>query len=57
MDPFSDVIIEGCSAMSEFCQNGQDQLLHFSENMGRSLFTAMINKHAKVRIAGLNALY
>lgn len=25
--------------------------------MGRSLFTSFVNKHAKVRIAGLNALY
>lgn len=25
--------------------------------MGRSLFTALVHKHAKVRIAGLNALF
>ena len=25
--------------------------------MGRALFTAMVHKHAKVRIAGLKALY
>ena len=25
--------------------------------MGRSLFTALVNKHAKVRIAGMKALY
>lgn len=43
--------------MSEFAQNGGDQLLHFSENMARSLFTSFIHKHAKVRIAGLNAFY
>jgi len=24
MDPFGDVIIEGCNAMSELCQNGAD---------------------------------
>ena len=32
-------------------------MLHFAENMGRSLFTAFVNKHAKVRMAGLKALY
>ncbi|CDW81095.1 UNKNOWN [Stylonychia lemnae] len=57
MDPFGDVIIEGCNAMSELAQNGTDQLLHFSENMGRSLFTSFVSKHAKVRMAGIKALY
>ena len=57
MDPHSDVILEACSAMSEFAQSGTDQLLHFSENMGRSLFTALVCKKAKVRMAGMTALY
>jgi hypothetical protein len=57
MDPYGGVIIEGCSAMIEFAQSGGDQLLHFSESMARSLFTALVDKKAKVRIAGLKALY
>jgi len=57
MDPYGAVIIEGCNAMVEFCSNGGDQLLHFAENMGRSLFTAFTNKHAKVRIAGIKAFH
>lgn len=32
-------------------------MLHFAENMGRSLFTSFVSKHAKVRMAGLRALY
>ena len=56
MDTYGNVIIEGCEAMSEFAQNGGDQLLYFAENMARSLFTALVDKHAKVRIAGLKAL-
>ena len=57
MDPYGGVIIEGCQAMCEWTQNGGDQLLHFSENLGRSIFTSFIHKHGKVRIAGLKALY
>lgn len=43
--------------MSEFAQNGGDQLLHYAENMARSVFTALVDKHAKVRVAGIKALY
>jgi hypothetical protein len=57
MDPAGAVIIEGCHAMQEFAINGKEQLLHFCEAMGRSLFTAFVHKHAKVRIAGLTALF
>jgi hypothetical protein len=57
MDPYGNVIIEGSNAMIEFCSSGGDQLLHFAENMARSLFTAFTNKHAKVRIAGLKAFH
>ena len=57
MDPAGPVIIEGCAAMREFAVLGNDQLLHFSESMGRALFTAFVHKHAKVRIAGLNSLF
>jgi hypothetical protein len=57
MDPSGVVIQEGCQAMQEFAISGQDQLLHFCESMGRALFTAFVHKHAKVRCAGLNALF
>jgi hypothetical protein len=57
MDPYGNVIIEGCNAMIEFCYNGGEQLLHFAENLSRSLFTAYTNKHAKVRIAGIKAFH
>jgi hypothetical protein len=57
MDPCGSVIIEGCAAIREFAKTGSEQLLHFSENMGRSLFTAFVHKQAKVRIAGLKSLY
>ena len=32
-------------------------MIHFCEPMGRSLFTAFVHKHAKVRMAGLRALF
>jgi len=57
MDPAGVVIVEGTLGMAAFARAGQNQLLHFCENMGRSLFTAMVHKHAKVRIAGLKALF
>jgi len=57
MDPCGSVIIEGCAAIREFAKTGGDQLLHFSENMGRALFTSFVHKHAKVRQAGLKSLY
>lgn len=57
MDPSGIVIIEGTLGMAAFARAGEEQLLHFCENMGRSLFTAMVHKHAKVRIAGLRALF
>lgn len=57
MDPAGSVLIAGCQAMKEFAINGEQQLLHFCENMGRALFTSFVHKHAKVRMAGLNALF
>ena len=57
MDPAGAVIIEGCQGMREFAISGDDQLIHFAESMGRSLFTAFVHKHAKVRIAGLKSLF
>lgn len=32
-------------------------MIHFCEAMGRSLFTSFVHKHAKVRMAGLRALF
>jgi len=57
MDPAGEVILEGCHALHAFCENCNDLLLHFSKNLGRSTFTALTHKHAKVRVAGLQALY
>lgn len=57
MDPFGEVIIEGTKAIAEFSKAGGDQLIHFCEPMGRSLFTSLVHKHAKVRMAGLRALF
>jgi len=57
MDPAGEVIYEGCHALQQFCENCNDLLLHFCTNLGRSTFTALTHKHAKVRIAGLKALY
>ena len=57
MDPFGDVIIEGTRAIAALSDSGQEWLIHFCEAMGRSLFTSFVHKHAKVRIAGLRALF
>lgn len=57
MDPYGDVVIEGTRAIAAFCRSGGDQLIHFCEPMGRSLFTAFVHRHAKVRMAGLRALF
>lgn len=57
MDPCGEVIIEGTRAIAEFSRAGGDQLIHFCEPMGRSLFTSFVHKHAKVRCAGLRALF
>lgn len=43
--------------MKEFAVSGHEMLIHFCEVMGRSLFTAMVHKHAKVRMAGLKSLF
>jgi len=56
MDPYGEVIIVATKAMAAFCQAGGDQLIHFCEAMGRTLFTAFVHKHARVRMAGLRAL-
>ena len=50
MDPAGQVIIEGCQGMKEFAKAGEEQLIHFCEEMGRSLFTAFVHKHARVTV-------
>jgi hypothetical protein len=57
MDPYGEVIIEGTKAIAEWCRAGGDQLIHFCEPMGRALFTSFVHRHARVRIAGLKALF
>jgi hypothetical protein len=57
MDPAGGVIIEGTLGMAALARAAQEQLIHFCENMGRALFTSFVHKHAKVRIAGLKALF
>ena len=57
MDPAGAVIIEGCQGLKEFAISGNEQLIHFCEVMGRSLFNAFVHKHAKVRMAGLRSLF
>ena len=57
MDPYGEVIIEGTRAIAALSRAGGDQLIHFCEPMGRALFTAFVHKHAKVRMAGLRALF
>jgi hypothetical protein len=57
MDPFGEVIIEGTRAITALSECGDEQLIHFCVSMGRSLFTALVHKHAKVRMAGLRALF
>ena len=57
MDPYGEVIIEGTRAIAELSRAGGDQLIHFCDPMGRSLFTSFVHKHAKVSMAGLRALF
>lgn len=57
MDPYGEVIIEGTRAIAALSDCGQEWLIHFCVPMGRALFTAFVHKHAKVRMAGLRALY
>lgn len=57
MDPSGVVILEGTQAMKALAISGGENLKHFCEMMGRSLFTAFVHKNSKVRIAGLNSLW
>lgn len=57
MDPASgEVIQSGCSAMLVLCTKATEKLLHYTEGLGRSLFTSLVHKHWKVRKAGLLAI-
>jgi hypothetical protein len=57
MDPASaEAIQNGCHAMRILCSKATDRLLHFSEHLGRALFTPLVHKQYKVRKAGLEAL-
>ena len=58
MDPESgDVRIAGCKTISLLVEIGKEYLLHYGEPISRSLFACLVHKHAKVRIAGLEAIY
>lgn len=57
MDPAgAAVITQACRSISELCRAAPKLLLHYSEQLARSLFTALTHKHWKVRCAGLEAL-
>ena len=56
MDPFGEVIKEACAAIQELCTTGTELLFHFTVIICRSLLLALVHKHAKVRMAGLDAL-
>lgn len=56
MDPYGPVIMEACGAISELSKNAKETIFHYAEALGRSLFTSLVHKHSKNRIAGLEAL-
>ena len=57
MDPASGEVIQiGCEAMRILCTKATERLLHYTEALGRSLFTSLLHKHWKVRKAGLQAI-
>jgi dynein assembly factor 5 len=56
MDPHGPVVQEACIAIGELCNNAKELVFHYTESLGRSLLTALVHKHSKVRIAGLDAL-
>ena len=56
MDPFGDVVREACNGIYEISQSGTELLHHFTINLARSTFRALVHKHAKVRVSGLKAL-
>ena len=56
MDPWQEVQKSACQTISIFCKNNKPILLHFTENMARSILNPLISKKSKVRIAALEAL-
>jgi len=56
MDPHGPVIQEACAAIGELCMHAKDLVFHYAEMIGRSLLTAIVHKHFKVRLAGIDAL-
>eukprot|EP01022_Parablepharisma_sp_SALTPOND_P004476 TRINITY_DN120366_c2_g1_i1.p1 TRINITY_DN120366_c2_g1~~TRINITY_DN120366_c2_g1_i1.p1 ORF type:complete len:897 (-),score=130.63 TRINITY_DN120366_c2_g1_i1:2894-5584(-) len=56
MDPHGPVIQEACAAIGELCTHAKDTVFHYSEMLGRALLTALVHKHFKVRLAGIDAL-
>ena len=46
MDPASgETIQNGCSAMLILCTKATEKLLHYTEGLGRALFTSLVHKH------------
>jgi len=56
MDPHGPVIQEACAAICELVVHAKEIVFHYSEILGRSLLTALVHKHFKVRLAGVEAL-
>ena len=56
MDPCAEIIEEGCYCIINISKTATEILFHFSEILGRSLFAALVHKHSKIRIIGLEAL-
>ncbi len=56
MDPHGPVIQEACAAIGELSVHAKETVFHYSEMLGRALLTALVHKHFKVRLAGIEAL-
>lgn len=56
MDPYGEVVREGCEGLAEIATNGTELLFHFTAMLGRATFRALTHQHSKVRVAGLKAL-
>ncbi len=56
MDPHGLVIQEACATIADLCKLARETVFHYSEILGRSLLTALVHKHSKVRLAGIAAL-
>eukprot|EP00826_Nyctotherus_ovalis_P023202 TRINITY_DN1784_c0_g8_i2.p1 TRINITY_DN1784_c0_g8~~TRINITY_DN1784_c0_g8_i2.p1 ORF type:complete len:875 (+),score=299.36 TRINITY_DN1784_c0_g8_i2:535-3159(+) len=56
MDPHGPVVQEACAAIGELAVHAKETVFHFSEVLARALLTALVHKHSKVRLAGIEAL-